>query len=964
MIKKNLSDKFYKGVVKLYIKFAIHYQHKDKYQESLTFYNKALMIQENILKVETMDMILSYNNIGIFYEKSKEYKLAIDFMKKALKVQESIFGTYHLDTAFICNNIAMCYFSLGEFQPALEYFQKTLTTKERLLGVENLDTIISFNNVGQIYHHLGEYQESIKYYKFALRQREKLLGTNHIDTANSYSNIGTLYADMANYKKALDFMTKSLNIQEKMFGVNHIQCTTIYNNIGMYYNNLGNYPKAIKFLNKVLKIRVDVLGEKHTDTANSYNNLGMIYHALQNYNTALKFLQKALDISKNTLGVQHIITANFYSNIGVVYVSLKRYNEALETIKKALKIQKSIFTSNHIAIATSHNNIAYLYHKLDEYHKSIEFYKKALDIQEAIFGTFHRNISDSYASIASVYKDINDYEQAYKSIKQSLSIKKSLIKKVYQNLNASNTQYFYLSQGQNNLAKEFLSISAKYLQNILIDDKKRVISDIYDLWLNNSIDFQDNEAFLSIIANSTNDKYVLEQISLLKTKKYYLAKLLQEQTSKDMQYIIEKEEIEISEIEQFLSKNIEKFKESKNLTNIDIKEIIGYLKDNELFIDFAYTEENIFFFIFQKNKEIDFIEINKEDTIVISKNILKFRKNLTSTIEAINGSITKEIFKYKKDEVNKILYDLYKILIEKYLNPYIKDIQKLIISQDGLLNLLPFETLYDGKRYLLHKKDITYISSGKEFVRLHKFNKKTKLKSDQIKVFANPDYDYNGINTKRVDEIVSDFRMNRAIEAFEKCTKLPNTKKEAESIKTIFPNAELFTEIMASENNLKNIQNSKILHIATHGMVVDNVNEKEALLRCALALTSFNTSIENKKDLGVFTGLKIASLDLKGTDLVVLSACESAKISKDFMDNVASLNRAFMMAGVTSTISSLWEANDAMAEQFFTKYYTKLKEEADYAKVFKETQLEIYEEYKQKDIQHPIFWACFCFFGV
>jgi len=70
-----------------------------------------------------------------------------------------------------------------------------------------------------------------------------------------------------------------------------------------------------------------------------------------------------------------------------------------------------------------------------------------------------------------------------------------------------------------------------------------------------------------------------------------------------------------------------------------------------------------------------------------------------------------------------------------------------------------------------------------------------------------------------------------------------------------------------------------------------------------------------------------------------------------------------MMAGVNATIASLWEAHDAMTQQFFTSYYSKLKTQTNYAKVFKETQLEMLTKCKEQDIEHPLFWACFCFFG-
>jgi len=110
------------------------------------------------------------------------------------------------------------------------------------------------------------------------------------------------------------------------------------------------------------------------------------------------------------------------------------------------------------------------------------------------------------------------------------------------------------------------------------------------------------------------------------------------------------------------------------------------------------------------------------------------------------------------------------------------------------------------------------------------------------------------------------------------------------------------------------------------------------------------------------TGLKIASLDLHKTELVVLSACETAVGNNDNIVGVSSLSRAFMMAGAKSTIASLWEVEDTSTKEFFEHFYEKVKTYKNYAEVFKQTQREIYQQY-QKDKAHPLFWAGFSFFG-
>ena len=243
-----------------------------------------------------------------------------------------------------------------------------------------------------------------------------------------------------------------------------------------------------------------------------------------------------------------------------------------------------------------------------------------------------------------------------------------------------------------------------------------------------------------------------------------------------------------------------------------------------------------------------------------------------------------------------------------------------------------------------------------------------KEAQEKIIVFADPDYDYDqdvSSDAKKSEDNddSTDFRATRAVTRFANCKPLPWTKEEANVIKQIYTEqSRVYLEKAANEEHFKEATDAHILHISTHGIVVQNDEEKEPLLKTALALTGYNTSIKQQKDYGVMTGLKIASLDLNQTELVVLSACETAIGESDNVIGVSSLSRAFMIAGAKSTIASLWEVEDKSTKEFFELFYHKIQTQTNYAKAFKETQREMY--YKLKGTKsHPLYWAGFAFFG-
>jgi len=966
-IKDNILGEGHLNTAMSYTYIANKYSDLGDYTEALKFNKKALEIREHILGKEHVNTATSYNNIAVIYSNLGDYTEALKLNKKALEIYESILGNEHVDTATSYNNIALTYSKLGNYTEALKFNKKALEIRESVLGKEHVDTATSYNNIAVIYRDLGDYTEALKLNKKALEIYESILGNEHVDTAISYENIALTYIKLGNYTEALKFNKKALEIREHILGKEHVDTATSYNNIALTYSKLGNCTEALKFNKKAVEIRESVLGKEHVDTVMSYTNIASNYSDLGDYTEALKLNKKALEIYESILGNEHVDTATSYNNIALTYSKLGDYTEALKFNKKALEIREHILGKEHVDTATSYNNIAVTYIKLGDYTEALKFNKKALKIKEIVLGKEHVDTATSYNNIALTYINLKNYKESYQALKKSLTIKKDLLNKISKSFDKSLTTSFSKTQDRDSSMLTFFEVSNHYLKELDKYEKVTIVKETYNIWLNHKGNTQDNEALLSVLSSSTDDKSVLKQIELLKSKKYYLAKLLQEQTSQETRPLIESVKSEISELEIYLAEHINKFKEEQELSKLLSNEISNYLSSNSVFIDFAYGKKNIYIFIIHNNETIDFIEISSEDTTSINENILNFRNNIDETIAKMNNKnipITKEVVINKKLEVQDILNKLYSVIMGKYLNKYIDNYQKLIISQDGLLNQLPFESLYDGEEYLLHKKNITYIASGKEFIRLNRFGSYTDENMD-ITVFANPDYGYNGISSEeKNNKNLNDFRTMRALDAFGKCDPLPKTQDEAKAIKDVYQESHLYTEINADENNLKTLKNSKILHIATHGMVVENKDEKEPLLKCALALTSYNTSIDKKEDYGIFTGLKIAALDLKATDLVVLSACESAKGVYDDVYGVSSLSRAFMMAGVNATIASLWEANDVMAQQFFTKYYLKLQEQSDYAKTFKETQLEIFKEYKQEDLEHPLFWACFCFFGL
>jgi CHAT domain-containing protein len=324
-------------------------------------------------------------------------------------------------------------------------------------------------------------------------------------------------------------------------------------------------------------------------------------------------------------------------------------------------------------------------------------------------------------------------------------------------------------------------------------------------------------------------------------------------------------------------------------------------------------------------------------------------------------------FPLKIEELKQQLAQLYDNLFSTVGFDF-KNYDSILISPDGALNTLPFEILYNKNKnkYLIEEKKIKYIPSGRELVRLNK--NMYDSNSSGFVMFANPDF-----NTKDAGQKRSSYTINKK----EKLSRgmsdnfvtfhmrnirfgsLPGTIEEAKAIEQIInSDIKLYTESNATESNLLNINSPKELHIATHGFFLSKKPITNPLLKAGLALSGANEAIKKGKEEGVVTGLEISAMDLRNTDMVVLSACETGLGEISDGEGVAGLNQAFFRAGANSVVMSLWQVPDAETSKLMQSFYKNYKDKEKPIVSLQKAKLDMIN----KEL-HPYYWGAFILSG-
>jgi CHAT domain-containing protein len=310
--------------------------------------------------------------------------------------------------------------------------------------------------------------------------------------------------------------------------------------------------------------------------------------------------------------------------------------------------------------------------------------------------------------------------------------------------------------------------------------------------------------------------------------------------------------------------------------------------------------------------------------------------------------------------------------------------RRLIISPDGEQNLLPFESLVDEQgHYLIQNYSISYVTTGRDLLRMQI---PRSARSEPV-VVANPSFGEPSpvaVFTSTRLRPAESAAVRRSVTSGQDMASvyfapLLGTAEEARELKLLFPEANVLTGPQANKQELERVESPTILHIATHGFFLANradeggdksavpsakrdargihatLKTENPLLRSGLALAGANLDKDGNED-GILTALEASSLNLWGTKLVTLSACDTGIGEVKNGEGVYGLRRAFIIAGAETVVMSLWPISDSVTRELMSAYYRGLREGLGRGDALRRAQLAILN---RKGHEHPFYWASF-----
>jgi CHAT domain-containing protein/Tfp pilus assembly protein PilF len=779
--------------------------------------------------------------------------------------------------------------------------------------------------------------------------------------------LAELYRIQGRYSEAELLYQRSLAILEKAFGTEHPNVAQSLNNLAALYDSQGRYNQAEPLYQRSLAIREKVLGEKHPDTAQSLNNLASLYVYQQRYREAEPLLQRSLAIYENAFGTEHPNVAQSLQNQGFLYFFQGRFREAAPLFQRSLILREKVLGQEHPDTVQSIQILAFILLLQGRYSEAESFYQHSVAIYEKVLGTEHPLVADSLNNLALLYQFQGDTTQAINFLSRGLEVEE-------QNLNVllatgserqkqdsmktvSHTTDFavslHIKDAQNNLEASRLALTT------ILRRKGRILDVMTnDLQLLQENLTPENQQFIDELAT------VRTQLATLIYNKP--ENIPDEQYRQQVANLREKSE----QLEAELSRRSAEFRTFSQAVTIEAVQQL--IPDDAALVEFILYrpfdikarqqgKPHYAAYILKSSGEPQWVDLGEAEPIERAA-FFRFNLALKDKKDASQGN---------SDKVKQTGRKLDELLMQS-IRQKLGNVNHIIVSPDAQLNLIPFAALVDeNNRYLIETYKITYLTTGRDLIRLQLEH---SHKQPPV-IVANPDYDKPGEpTTVAVSNTRGMNQLSRGVEM--SFGALPGTAEEAKVIEPLLSDVMLLTQSQATENAVKQLDAPKILHIATHGFFLPNLPRVEPdnsfgfisentqqntpiqenpLIRSGLALAGFNPR-ESGKDDGVLTALEVANLRLRGTKLVVLSACETGLGSIENGEGVYGLRRAFTLAGAESQLMSLWKVNDEGTKELMIQYYQRLLQNQGRSDALRQVQLEMLNY--QED-QHPYYWAAF-----
>lgn len=752
---------------------------------------------------------------------------------------------------------------------------------------------------------------------------------------------GDILRQIGELQKSIEMTERGLNLARQLKNREHEG--SALNNLGVEYKELGDYEKGILYLTQALDIQRET--DDKRGEAIVLNNLGGCY--LLNGD-----LTKAEELYRQSIALRRVVKdrrgeANVLNNLGQVFARGDNHAKAIEYLDQALVIRRELKDKTGEAITL--RNLATSYRTLGDLTKSLLFYEQSNQLAKQLGD--RRVEAESAYGLALTERERGNLDKAIETVSNGLA----LVELTRNEIVSPELRATYLAS-----VFRYYELYIDLLQDRYERDKNP--ADIV-------LAFETSErararSFTELLREARVnirqgvDPKLIEQAQNAQEKlnlQYRRRTAALAQTAKPEMLAKITGEInslttELEDLQIKIRRNNPRYADLTQGATLDVKAIQNLLDDETVLLEYKLGDQRSYLWLVEKDS-VKIYLLPKRDEIEKTARefydaILSHDKAKEKTIDGLAGKLGQMLLGSVASEIQN---------------------KRLAIVADGVLQLIPFAALQvqsskpEVKNPLIESNEIIVLPSASVLAELRRSDE-SKPPSKLLAIFADPIFEADDprlsatekitvVKSAALQSITRDFKFG------ENLPRLLSSRVEARNISALAPPNETISNLDFEANRAnamsENLADFRILHFATHGLLDTARPEFSGLV--------FSLYDKNGTPQDGFLRLdQIYNLNLN-SDLVVLSACQTA-LGKDLKgEGLIGLTRGFIYAGTKRVAASLWKVDDAATAEFMRLFYRNLlqKKFAPSAAIQKAQ-----NEMRQiPRFRSPYFWAGFTLQG-
>lgn len=989
-----------------------------------------------------LDLAESQSTLGAVYRATGAYQDALPQYQRALDLRQRSLQADHLCIAQSQSGLGELQQSLGAYGAALPLYQASLATRRRRLPAQHRDIAHALSDLASLYRAMGVYPRAEELYRQALTIRLSL-GGDHPDVAESLHDLGSLNKLTGAYVAAEKLFQEALAIRQARLGQN-LEVAQTESALGAVYQAIGDFRRAEPLYKDALAIRQQRLAADHPDVAESLSDLAALYLAMADFAQAQALYQQALTIRQGRFGAEHPAVALSLSDLGSVEKARGDFPRAERLLLQALALRlKRPGGETHPETALSHHRLGALYFAMGDYPRAEQAYNRALQIRQRRFGADHPEVAESLSYLATLYIATGRTAQAITYLTRAMVTSERLLRAVGMVSN----------EARMDALLKILRAQEEITYSLLLDPRTAaqaapLAMAVALLRKGRSVDEAASTSRAIYQGLGPEERERFERLKALRSQ---IAHAQIGGVEPGGEGALRRLTMEADRLEQELSQRSAPLRKKSQLPRLEemVRRTAAALTPESALVEVVAFRP----FLFRAMGSaphwgaLRYVALVLDAGAKVQVADLGEGAAINDALQDYLQLITAPMHIDDKRERNAALKGGRKALLQRAqelerlvmgpVRPLLAGRRQLYLSLDGPLNLLPLETLHDGRGYLIDSYQLTYLTSGRDLLRSSEARPGAGATS--VALLARPEFMTGSAESQvglapatRGLELVSDdtpalptkpaasakpAAAQRGLRLRTALDPLKGTEEEARAIQKLLPNAQVLLGSAATKDALLSLQAPGILHVATHGLFrpdsgrgaagtrgLELVGEaspaagaaptvskpsavagapaagaagalglppvaptpEDPLLSSMLLLAGVGTAIRDGDQVsvllqpsGLATSLEVAGMNLWGTQLVVLSACETGRGDvRNLGQGVYGLRRAVMVAGAETLVTSLWKVDDLATRDLMARYYKSLLGGRGRAESMREAALAV-----RKTRPHVGYWAPFIVIG-